>query len=74
MTTLPPLAKPPVDPRTLRFVTWLVQAILALVLAFGAALVAARLAHLLLIGAAVGVLAASAVGLVIWADDRVTRK
>jgi hypothetical protein len=50
-------------------VTWIVQALVALGLAFGAALVATRIAQVLLIGAAAGVLAASAVGLVVWADD-----
>ena len=53
----------------MRVVTWAAQAIVALGLAFGAALVGTRIAHVLLIGAAAGVLAASAVGLVVWADD-----
>jgi hypothetical protein len=69
MTTLPPIAPAPFDRRTLRVVTWIVQALVALALAFGAALVATRIAQVLLIGAAAGVLAASAVGLVVWADD-----
>jgi hypothetical protein len=42
----------------------------ALALAFGAALVANRIGQVLLIGAAAGVLAASAVGLVVWTEDR----
>jgi hypothetical protein len=50
-------------------VTWIAQALVALALAFGATLVAARVGQVLLIGAAAGVLAASAVGLVAWADD-----
>jgi hypothetical protein len=50
-------------------VTWIIQALVALGLAFGAALVTTRIAQVLLIGAAAGVLAASAVGLVVWADD-----
>ena len=45
-------------------------ALVAVSLAFGAALVAPRIAQVLLIGAAAGVLAASAVGLVVWADGR----
>jgi hypothetical protein len=69
MTTLPPIAPAPFDRRTLRVVTWIVQALVALALAFGAALVATRIAQVLLIGAAAGVLAASAVGLVVWAED-----
>jgi hypothetical protein len=71
MTTLPPIAPAPFDRRTLRVVTWIAQALVALALAFGAALVATRIAQVLLIGAAAGVLAASAVGLVVWAEDRV---
>jgi hypothetical protein len=70
MTTLPPIAPAPFDRRTLRVVTWIAQALVALALAFGAALVATRIAQVLLIGAAAGVLAASAVGLVVWAEDR----
>jgi len=46
-----------------------VQALVALGLAFAASLVATRLGQVLLIGAAAGVLAASAVGLVLWSDD-----
>ena len=46
---------------------------MAVSLAFGAALVAPRIAQVLLIGAAGGVLAASAVGLVVWADDHDSR-
>jgi hypothetical protein len=70
MTTLPPIAPAPFDRRTLRVATWIAQALVALVLAFGAALVATRIAQVLLIAAAAGVLAASAVGLVVWAEDR----
>jgi hypothetical protein len=70
MTTLPPIAPAPFDRRTLRVTTWIAQALVALALAFGAALVATRIAQVLLIGAAAGVLAASAVGLVVWAEDR----
>ncbi|HET9708722.1 MAG TPA: hypothetical protein VFP39_10515 [Gemmatimonadales bacterium] len=70
MTTLPPVAPAPFDRRSLRVVTWIAQAFVALALAFGAALVAPRIAQVLLIGAAAGVLAASAVGLVVWTDDR----
>lgn len=69
MTTLPPVSPAPFDRRSLRVVTWIAQALVALALAFGAALVATRIAQVLLIGAAAGVLAASAVGLVVWADD-----
>lgn len=50
--------------------TWIAQLLVALVLAFGASLVATRIAQVLLIGAAAGVLAASAVGLALWAGDR----
>ena len=70
MTTLPPIAPAPLDRRSLRIVTWMAQALVALALAFAAALVAPRVAQVLLIGAAAGVLAASAVGLVVWADGR----
>jgi hypothetical protein len=68
MTTLPPVAPAPFDRRTLRVVTWIVQALVALALAFGATLVATRIAQVLLIAAAAGVLAASAVGLMVWAE------
>jgi len=70
MTAIGPAVPPPSDRRTLRVVTWIAQALIALLLAFGASLVATRVVAVLLIGAALGVLAASAVGLVLWADDR----
>jgi uncharacterized membrane-anchored protein YitT (DUF2179 family) len=69
MTTLPPVAPTPSDRRNLHIVTWIAQALVALALAFSATLVATRIGQVLLIGAAAGVLAASAVGLVVWADD-----
>lgn len=53
--------------------TWIAQALVAVALAFGATLVATRVAQVLLIAAAAGVLAASAVGLVTWADDGAPR-
>jgi hypothetical protein len=70
MTTLPPVAPPPIDRKSLRVVTWVAQAIVALALSFGATLFVTRAAQVLFIGAAAGVLAASAVGLVVWADGR----
>ena len=73
MTTLPPVAPAPFDRRTLRVVTWIVQGFVALALAFGAALVANRIGQVLLIGAAAGVLAASAVGLVVWTEGDESR-
>ena len=69
MTAIGPAVPPSSNRHTLRVVTWIVQALVALALAFGAALVATRIAQVLLIGAAAGVLAASAVGLVVWAED-----
>ena len=68
MTTLPPVA-PRFNQQSLRVITWIAQALVALALAFGAALVGTGVARVLLIAAAAGVLAASAVGLVTWADD-----
>jgi hypothetical protein len=70
MTTLPPVAPPPIDRKSLRVVTWVAQAIVALALAFGATLFVTRAAQVLMVAAAAGVLAASAVGLMLWADDR----
>lgn len=70
MTAIGPAVPPPSERHTLRVVTWIAQALIALLLAFGASLVATRVVAVLLIGAALGVLAASAVGLVLWDDDR----
>lgn len=70
MTAIGPAVPPPSDRHTLRVVTWIAQALIALLLALGASLVATRVVAVLLIGAALGVLAASAVGLVLLADDR----
>ena len=74
MTVLPPVAPPSFERRGLRVVTWIVQALVALVLAFGASFIVAPAARVLLIGAAAAVLAASAVGLVVWADDDAPRR
>ncbi len=70
MTAIPPVAPPSVGGPSLRWITWIVQAVIALLLAFGASLVATRVGQLLLSGAAAGVLAASAVGLALWTGDR----
>ncbi len=73
MTAIAPVAAPSSGRPNLRWITWIVQALIALVLAFGAALVATRVAQVLLIAAAAGVLVASAVGLALWTDDQTAR-
>ncbi|HET7248230.1 MAG TPA: hypothetical protein VFI79_00175 [Gemmatimonadales bacterium] len=73
MTTLPPVAPSSFDRHTTWVVTGIAQALVALMLAFGAALVSTRIMAVLLVAAAAGVLAASAVGLVLWAGERLGR-